>query len=223
VTVAHVFSLLAVLFAVSLGPVGLVLVGVLAVGVWLAPRTPQAPMVAPRAFAITVLVAGVILFVRPLTPLFWDEFVWLAKARLGFGTLSGVVDASLDPTLHLIPAGYVPLWPAAVSWLSFGVDTLSAHTAAASLLVFACFLAALEAWWPVLHRSGRWTVLLALATPRALGPFRRTYGCPPVGVLGADSDGFGGAGACASAAVMALCSCLPGRISSATSSPVARR
>ncbi len=185
VRLSHVFSVLAVLFATSLGSFGVVLVVVLAIGVWLAPRTPAEPMVAPRAFALTALIAGVVLFARPWTPLFWDEFIWLAKARLGFGSLSGVVDASLDPTLHLIPPGYVPLWPAAVSWLSLGVDTLSAHTAAASLLVFACFLAALEAWWPVLHRAGRWTVLLALATPLALVHFRSTYVDLPVGFLGA--------------------------------------
>lgn len=179
------FSLLAVLFAASLGPLGVVLVMVLAVGVWLAPRTPLEPMVAPKAFALTALVAGVILFARPWTPLFWDEFIWLAKARLGFGTLSGVVEASLDPTLHLIPSGYVPLWPAAVSWLSFGLDTLTAHTVAASLLVFACFLAALEAWWPVLHRAGWWTLVLAVATPLVLVHFRSTYVDLPVGLLGA--------------------------------------
>lgn len=183
--VAYVFTLLAVLFAAALGLAGVALVLIIALGVWLAPRTATEPLVAPQHFALTVGAAAFVLFARPFTPLFWDEFVWLAKARLGSSTLSGVVEASLDPTLQLIPAGYVPLWPSAVSWLSFGVDSLAVHTFAASVLVFCCFAAALEAWWPVLHGAGRWNVVLAIATPLALVHFRSTYVDLPVGLLGA--------------------------------------
>ena len=114
-------------------------------------------------------------------PTEWDEFVWLGKARfesLGFGA---GVQGALDPAQHVIPAGYPPLWPAAVGWLSLGHDAISTHVLAASLLVLLCAATVLETF------SSTRPLLLALtvfAAPLVWVHFRSTYVDLPVGLLG---------------------------------------
>ncbi|MDP1823932.1 MAG: hypothetical protein Q8L48_11845 [Archangium sp.] len=119
---------------------------------------------------------------RPWVPTQWDEFVWLGKARfesLGFGA---GVQAALDPAQHVIPAGYPPLWPAAVGWLSLGHDALSTHVLAGSLLVALCAATAIETFAPEKPR------LLALgvlaSAPLVWVHLRSTYVDLPVGLLG---------------------------------------
>lgn len=129
-----------------------------------------------------LLVLGVLVLARPWVPTEWDEFVWLAKARfesLGFG--AGIT-AALDPAQKVIPAGYPPLWPAAVGWLSLGHDSLSTHVVAASLLVLLCVFTALESIDAV---RPRWLAVAVLASaPLAWVHLRSTYVDLPIGLLG---------------------------------------
>jgi len=107
---------IAVAFAGSLGVAGM---GILVV---LGGVTALSPSLSPsgrgRFFPLVIL--AVVVLARPWVPTAWDEFIWLGKARfesLGFGA---GIQAALDPAQHVIPAGYPPLWPAAVGWLSLG-------------------------------------------------------------------------------------------------------
>lgn len=166
----------------SLGWPGLVVGAVAAVATWRAPRIAEA-VVTGRAWLVIGALLVVIL-ARPWVPLYWDELVWLAKARLTTGAfLSGVAEASLDPTAGVLPAGYVPLWPAAVGWLTLGVDSVPAQTLAGSLLVAACFAAALESWWPVIARARAWALVPLLGAPLVLVHLRAVYVDLPVGLL----------------------------------------
>ncbi|MFT3707043.1 MAG: hypothetical protein QM817_05175 [Archangium sp.] len=176
---------LALLFCGSLGAPGLAIALTLAFGIWLSPRRLEQTAATPPAvfFAVCAAVALWIL-VRPWTPLYWDEFVWLAKARLGSLGFDAVTAASLDPAQQLIPAGYVPLWPAAVAWVSLGEDALDTHVLSATLLVLVCFAVALEAWWDVIARARGWAIVIVLAAPIALIHFRSAYVDLPVGLLG---------------------------------------
>lgn len=159
---------ISVLYAASLGWFGLVLLAALVVaGVLLrGAETTARPGVALGVVAAVVLA-------RPWVPTYWDEFVWLAKARLGFGG----VEAALDPAQKVIPQGYPPLWPEAVSWVSLGQDSLHAHTLAASLLVLLALATALEVWAVKIQ----WWIL---AVPLVWVHLRATYLDLPVGLLG---------------------------------------
>lgn len=173
---------IAIGYACSLGVAGIgILIGLAFVVSQSAPHPDPLPPVGGRGrLSFFVLIALVL--ARPLVPTQWDEFVWLGKARfesLGFG--AGVI-AALDPAQHVIPAGYPPLWPAAVGWISLGHDALSTHVLAASLLVLLCAATALEIFAPEKPR------LLALAvlasTPLVWVHLRSTYVDLPVGLLG---------------------------------------
>ena len=181
---ASVFVGLALLFAASLGLPGIALVLALAFGVWLSPRRLE--LAPPPSAAAYIFIAGLGVWVllRPLVPLYWDELVWLAKARLGSLAFDGVVATSLDATQQVIPAGYVPLWPSAVGWLSLGDDELGAHVLSATLLVLACAAVAIEAWWDVLARAKGWAVIVLLSAPLALVHLKSVYVDLPVGLLG---------------------------------------
>ncbi|MDP2273254.1 MAG: hypothetical protein Q8N23_13235 [Archangium sp.] len=119
---------------------------------------------------------------RPLVPTWWDEFVWLGKARfesLGFGA---GVQAALDPAQHVIPAGYPPLWPSAVGWLSLGHDALSTQVLAASLLVLLCAATALETL--SLSRPRLLVIAVLASAPFVWLHARSTYVDLPIGLLG---------------------------------------
>ncbi len=175
---------LAVLHALSLGLAGLPLLGVVAAAVVLLRQPAAAPVAYP--WRLSAVVAALVLL-RPWVPTHWDEYVWLGKARLeslGFG---GGVRAALDPALHLLPAGYPPLWPSAVGWLSLGVDSLEAHVTAGSVLVLLSAAAAVEAWAPFVEARGgasRLALGAVLATPLVWVHLRATYVDLPVGLLG---------------------------------------
>ncbi|MFO0593971.1 MAG: hypothetical protein U0228_01670 [Myxococcaceae bacterium] len=181
---ASFFVGLIVLFSAALGLPGIALLAVLALGVWLSPRELEATPRATAAFGLTLAALVAWTLARPWVPLFWDEFVWLAKARLGHAGFSGVIDASLDPTMALIPTGYVPLWPAAVGWLSLGTDSIETHVLAASLLVVACAAVALEAWWEELAAARGWALVIVLSAPLVLVHLKSNYVDLPVGLLG---------------------------------------
>lgn len=176
---------LAVLHLASLGAPGLGLLAFAAAAVLALRRATSPAPLEPMPYVALGGVAAVAL-ARPWVPTHWDELVWLGKARLAGQGFDAVVDASLDPAQHLIPAGYPTLWPAAVGWLTLGHDALTAHTLAASLLVLLCAAAALEAWWPLLkeRRTPALALAAALAAPLVWVHLRSTYLDLPVGLLG---------------------------------------
>ncbi|MDX2015912.1 MAG: hypothetical protein SFW67_37305 [Myxococcaceae bacterium] len=184
---------LGLLGASALGGAGLVLASALLVCARLTPRPPsqrseRLPWLALAALAVVALA-------RPWVPVYWDEFVWLGKARLeslGFGA---GVSAALDPSWHLVPPGYPPLWPLAVGWVSLGDDGVDVHVAASALLATLCAATALEAWWPRLEDAAgprsRWVTAAVLASaPLALVHLRSGYVDLPVGLLGVAVFGF---------------------------------
>ncbi|MBL8955154.1 MAG: hypothetical protein JNK82_30535 [Myxococcaceae bacterium] len=177
---------LAVLHLCSLGPAGLVLLAALAAAaLWARPAAPAPPAAPLPWLALAGLAAATL--ARPWVPTQWDELVWLGKARLGAAGFDAVVDASLDPAQHLIPAGYPTLWPAAVGWLSLGRDGLTTQTLAASLLVIVTAAAALEAWWPHVRSRPAGALPLAaaaLGAPLVWVHLRSVYLDLPLGLLG---------------------------------------
>jgi hypothetical protein len=126
---------------------------------------------------------ALVVLARPWVPTGWDEFVWLGKARFEAQGFGAGVSAALDPSLHVIPMGYPPLWPAAVGWLALGQDSLDAHVLAASLLVLLTAASAVEAWTTHLRRPDLVTAA-ALLTPLVWVHLRSTYVDLPVGLLG---------------------------------------
>ena len=170
---------IAVAYAVSLGVPGIAILLALTF------VTTQASLLSPTLSppgARGLLVLAVVVLARPWVPTEWDEFVWLAKARfesLGFGA---GIQAALDPAQHVIPAGYPPLWPAAVGWLSLGHDALSTHVLAASLLVLLCAVTALETFSAPRPHLIAFAVLAA--APLVWVHVRSTYVDLPVGLLG---------------------------------------
>ena len=171
---------LAVLWCVSLGGAGVAL----GVGLAFATLVSRPGARARMPWALLVGVAALALL-RPFTPTQWDEFVWLAKARLESLHFGAGVTAALDPAQHLIPVGYPPLWPAAVGWVSLGHDSLETHTFAAAVLVVLALGAALEAWAPPF--DGRRALVVGgvvLLTPLVWIHLRSVYVDLPVGLLG---------------------------------------
>lgn len=171
---------IAAAYLVALGAFGLGVLAVLGLA-WKA--SAAAPGEEPGTVSpASLLGLGLLVLARPWVPTEWDEFVWLAKARfesLGFG--AGVA-AALDPAQRVIPAGYPPLWPAAVGWLSLGHDSLATHVVAASLLVLLCLFTALES---IDSTRPRWLAVAVLASaPLAWVHVRSTYVDLPIGLLG---------------------------------------
>lgn len=175
---------LGLLYASALGFAGVVLGSALLVCARSLPRPVDEPARSLLPWgAMGVLLALVLL--RPWVPTQWDEFVWLGKARFEAQGFGAGVRASLDTAQHVIPAGYPPLWPAAVGWLSLGGDVVETQVAAASLLLCWCALVAAEAWWPVLRRRAEALLVLAAAaaTPLVWVHVRSVYLDLPVGLL----------------------------------------
>ena len=168
-------------FALSLGPQGGALLIALGAAWWMArPVSSALSPLGERGRALAVV--SVVALARPFVPTWWDEFVWLGKARfesLGFGE---GVRAALDPTQHVIPAGYPPLWPSLVGWISLGQDSLFTHVLAATLLVLLCAATALESI--EVERPRILIVAVLVAAPLVWAHARSTYVDLPVGLLG---------------------------------------
>ncbi len=180
-------------YCVTLGWAGLALAAALIVisRLGLTPL-PEASVLRRQEVIGFALLAGLVL-ARPWTPTQWDEFVWIAKARLeslGFG---GGVRAALEPSMGVIPPGYPPLWPASIGWLSLHVDDIGADVLSGSLLMLTSVATLIEvsrgekddvlAPWPRGASVGLLAVLFA--SPLIWVHLRSTYVDLPVGLLSA--------------------------------------
>lgn len=177
------FSIVAA-YCVSLGWAGLVL-GVTLLAVSRAGLSPLPDATPLRGVEIAAFVAlAALVLARPLTPTQWDEFVWIAKARLeslGFGA---GVRVALDSSMGVIPPGYPPLWPASIGWLSLHVDEIGADVLSGSLLMLASAATLVEVWRA--ERRESWLLLAVLfASPLIWVHLRSTYVDLPVGLLSA--------------------------------------
>lgn len=173
---------LCVLAALAAGYVALVAPLALpaAVGIaWLRRRIPPEDPVAPPRWIWAVLVLLTALSaVRPAaTPLYWDEFVWLAKAKLAATGLSALRDATLSPEIEVVPSGYPVLYPTVSAWLSAGRSVL-AGAAALELLTVAAFVGLVAA-----TRRPPLTLLFVFGTPLVIVHLRGTYADLPIGLL----------------------------------------
>ena len=123
--------------------------GVLAVAALLATRSRGAPAPSPsrldsRTTLLVLAGIAVLVALRPPTLLYWDEYVWLAKARLGSPDPRALVAESLTAGTQVVPIAYPLLHPLAVSSLAgfratepslvLGAETLTVCAAAAFAL-----------------------------------------------------------------------------------------
>ena len=191
-------------FAAALHPlvlaalVALAVAGGMAGGGWPAARRPAAahpggPWLGLAAAALTLVIVC-----RPATLVYWDSFVWLAKARIeseGWGALR---IAALDRSADVIPSGYPLLWPLAASWLSMGGRTMEALSAGAAAMTLIALLLFLDAVGDVFDGRGdasgalaprpRWAPValgLVAITPLVFVHLRSAYADLPVGLLAA--------------------------------------
>jgi hypothetical protein len=146
-----------------------------------------------------MVIAVAVVFARPRVPLLWDEFVWLAKARLespldrpgaaiGFGSLAsgGLREAALDVYAGVVPPGYPLLWSLLPAWLAGGdasIETLVFASAVSVLAAFGLFAAV------VIERLTRTRALLVLSllavAPLFFVHLRSSYADATVGLLAA--------------------------------------
>ncbi len=174
------FAALALLYLVALS--GWAAIVLVLVGVYTYKISPANTRIQTVSWLVLVALALVAL-ARPSTPLYWDEFIWLSKARLAVFGFAAPATAALDPTLNLIPAGYPALWPLAVAWTSLGQDALSTQVVAGTLLVVACAAVALECWQKHLAQFSWKALALLVSSPLVFVHFRSTYVDLPVGLL----------------------------------------
>jgi hypothetical protein len=155
---------LGAVLAIALHPLALLALGLL---LFLArsrtaKRERSTGLDAPARFPLALL-AGIALIValRPPAPIYWDELVWLGKARLAASSPLALREASLDAAADVIPRGY-PMFAPLASALFGGLrDDVPALVAGAAGLVVLAFAIALVLW-PA-ERRGPWLVALALA------------------------------------------------------------
>jgi len=142
------------------------------------PRTTTPPTLwAGVAAALLVGVA------RPMAPRYWDEYVWLSKARLATHGYRVLVDAALAQETLVVPRGYPLGWPLAEALLA-GLSPGTASLAAGAFVLSALCLGLYAA---MLARSGRGLVVLGVmaAAPLAWVHWRSAYVDLPLGLLSA--------------------------------------
>jgi hypothetical protein len=190
-------------FAAALHPLVLgALVALAVAGRVAKSRRPLLPQTAPSTtrsgpawWGVTAFALGLVVICRPATLVYWDSFVWLAKAKIesagGWGALRA---ATLDQSADVVPAGYPLFWPLAASWLSMGgtsMEAVAAGAAAMTLLTLMLFLdAAADATGGAGTASDRprWaSAALGLLgiTPLVFVHLRSAYVDLPVGLLAA--------------------------------------
>jgi len=105
--------------------------------------SPEEEAIRPReaidvpAVIVVVALAVVILGRLPVT-LYWDELVWLAKARIESTTPGSLVPEVLRPGSAIIPPGYPVFEPLAVSALSGWATSTGGLVVGAELLTLLC-------------------------------------------------------------------------------------
>ncbi len=125
-----------------------------------------------------IVVTLTVLLVTPATPLLWDEFVWLTKAK--FATLGLLRRLALTPGSDAIPEGYPIGFPLASAWL--GREHVVLGAAALRATCIGLFLAAI-----LRHRKQEvvWIALFVVGTPLVLLHARIAYVDLPLGFLSA--------------------------------------
>ena len=188
--VARLLLGLLVAFALALHPLAALLLGAtLALARrWPAARHPTVVVVAaPTWVAFAVVVA--LSTLRPLTPIYWDEWIWLAKSRLFADGPRALVQAALDPAAGVVPAGYPLFWSWATGLLAWPSAEAPALVAAAGVLVLACWGAFLAAFDSLVTRVKLFAAVgalgLLLLTPMVVVHARARYVDLPVGLLAA--------------------------------------
>ncbi|MEI8256566.1 MAG: hypothetical protein WCJ30_12910 [Deltaproteobacteria bacterium] len=191
---------IAAVFLIALHPLAALVALAPAVALRLRDRTknsPGDPSDPPRtervvlgAFAVLAGIAAV----RAATPLYWDEFVWLAKSRVELGGWGALRTAALDPRAGVFPPGYPLLWSLAPAWLSapwsrtpLSIATWWMQIAAVALWLWSV-REALRAS-PSRDEGSPWSVALAAlmlgATPLLVVHLRASYADLCVGLLAA--------------------------------------
>lgn len=182
VPLRFVAALVALYLATCLAP----LLGIAVVAAYVTRRRVGAARGERARGALPVLAAlGAWFAIRPAAPLYWDEFVWLAKPRLAGLAPAAFVDEVLRQGSFAIPHGYPVLAATSVAALSgFAVDPPTLFDAAQLFALVAAATFVLLA-----DGDGRPRALLALslvACPLFLVHVRSAYLDVPVG-LGAAS------------------------------------
>ncbi len=146
------------------------------------PETAATPI--PRlAFAATAAV-GVVAALRPPVPLFWDESVWLSKARVACDGPVELMARALDPHSVLVPRGYSVVAAVLEASFAIGDPDLPSLVAGGAALVIACFaLFALLLARGASSRDERATLLVLAATPLAWVHVQSVQLDLPIGLL----------------------------------------
>lgn len=126
-------------------------------------RTSLLPLV-----ALGVLIA--IALARPAAPTYWDEFVWLSKARVAAHDPTSFARIALSPASPLIPRGYpiaAPLLAASFALLDDATTSLLAGQLAIPILAMTALVLSLARLDAVEARGRRLatTLLVLAATP----------------------------------------------------------
>jgi hypothetical protein len=170
------------------------LVAVLAVGALARPRSRRVAerAMSPRELALAwlgVAVLAVAATARSPTTLYWDEMVWLAKARLEASSPGALTVEALRVGTSAIPAGYPLFEPLATAALAgYGSETRALVFGAESLTIVAGSLLVLTAHGgrrQVRGHGDRVAAALACACPLVLVHLRSAYVDLELGMLAA--------------------------------------
>jgi hypothetical protein len=132
-----------------------------------------------------LLVATAAAALRPAVPIFWDESVWLAKARVACEGGQALMAQALDPQSALVPRGYPIVAAVLEACFARGDDSLASLVAGGTTLV----LAALALYVLLLGRAAatpfeeRATLAVLALTPLAWVHLRSVQLDLPVGLL----------------------------------------
>jgi hypothetical protein len=177
----------AFLFHPGVGLLALLLIAGAALGARHARPLPVRASLLPLA-ALSILVAVALL--RPASPVYWDELVWLAKARAAAGDLFDFTALALGADTPLVPRGYplsAPLLTAALALLDPSTEALLGGQISLALVAMSALvltLARLDAIDAGPRRLAVSLVVLA-ATPMFWVHWQSAYLDLTVGLLGA--------------------------------------
>jgi hypothetical protein len=106
---------------------------------WRGPTSERAPWITSAGIA-ALLVAGAAALSRSPVPVFWDESVWLAKARVACEGGAALMTQALDPQSTLVPRGYPVIAAVLEACFAMGHDDLASLVGGGTALVL-CALA----------------------------------------------------------------------------------